>query len=228
MFSVQSFYCADTSIWCDSSRYAIYPCTAILASVVQPAMELDTRDSEPGDHVAVPSFTGGTISSALSLVVSVAHTGSTPNYAMRCPVPPSRRHHRFEDQTCGLQRSFGAYLCYPGATAQKVETLTKEIGHSTFQRYNRAWCKFVQVAVQPFWVADPFQFSTMGSNTYAVASFASQYSPTEARNLHSALTVFACFQLLRFEKSLARLKRSWNASGPRYAMFYDVSVVPNQ
>ena len=59
----------------------------------------------------------------------------------------------------------------------------------------------------------------------AVASFDSQYSPSEPRNAYPALTLFPCFQSLRFENSLARLERRWNASRPRYAMFYDVSAL---
>ena len=57
-----------------------------------------------------------------------------------------------------------------------------------------------------------------------MASFASQYSPSEAPNVHSLLALLPCFQSLRFEKILARLKRRLNASRPHYGMFYDVSA----
>ena len=111
--------------------------------------------------------------------------------------------------------------------AERQKFGVNETGTSTFQRYNRAWCNLMQVVVQRKLVADPLSFQQweairMYSLAAAVASFASQYSPCEAKNLYSALTLFPCFQSLPFEKSLAGWKTRWNASRPRYAMFYDV------
>ena len=81
-------------------------------------------------------------------------------------------------------------------------------------------------------VAEPSSFQQleaipMFSLAAAAASFVSHYSPFEAHNLYSALTLFPCFESLRFEKPLARPKRKWNASRPRYAMFYDISALLN-
>ena len=100
----------ETSTWCGGCGYTLYQCTATLTSVVQPAMELDTQDSEPRDHVLVPSFNGGTFSLACSSVVTMDRTRSKPNYAKRRPVPSSTRHHGFNDRTSGLRHFFGAYL----------------------------------------------------------------------------------------------------------------------
>ena len=61
----------------------------------------------------------------------------------------------------------------------------------------------------------------------AVASFVSQYSPSDDLNLYSPLMLFPCFQSLRFEKFLARLKGRLRASRSGYPMLYDVSALLN-
>ena len=192
---MQTFYCADTSASGGGGGYTVYQSTGTDASMVQSAMEHDTQDSEPQEHVPQSGFNGGTVSSAHSFVVTADRT---PNYATRGPVPSCRMYHGFNSQTAGLRHSFRVYLPYRGATAQEAKIWIKETGPAFLQRYHRALCRFLQVAVQRKPVADPSSFQQceaipMHSSAQAVASFASEYSSSEAENLYSALTLFPCF-----------------------------------
>ena len=109
---------------------------------------------------------------------------------------------------------------------------------SCANRYENAWIKFWPMLA-------PLSGGMEGFSTEAMATRASQllagmplwrlasnvktFARTrglhQARNLYSALVSHPTCQQLRFESTLLRTKRQWNASAPRYDRFYDLHPI---
>ena len=127
-----------------------------------------------------------------------------------------------------LRNTFRSYVIFHGATAQEAEVLARELGDTTFERYDRPCNLLVPAILQARVVDDPTDFTQweripLFELAVVVASLARQHTMAEGHNMYSALLFFSCFQALRFVRALVFVRRLWNAARPKYHWFYDIA-----
>ena len=105
--------------------------------------------------------------------------------------------------------------------------MLQELGDNTLKRYNRAWVKCLKFALKKpefagFKSVTDFDRVPVLGLALLLVQFARLESVPEARAAYAAFLLFPCFESLRFQACLRKLKREWNVSVPKYHMFYDV------
>ena len=125
-----------------------------------------------------------------------------------------------------------------GASDGEVDLMLQDWPVSCANKYENAWNNFWPMLAPLCGCMEGVSTEAMtthasqvlaGMLLWRLASYVKTFARTcglhQARNLYSALVSHPACQQLRFESTLLRTKRQWNASAPRYGRFYELHPI---